>query len=117
MVEITLASDTKGCKTKLETARRIWKSFQIQGYLRDEISFPSDIIDTNEKASSELLIDIVMKTIQDHPISSDESKRQRRHHLVKAYENIDTKTIDELKKIYEQDFILFNYSYEPPAGP
>ena len=117
MAEITLASDTKGCKTRLETARRIWKSFQIQGYLRDEISFPSDIIDTDEKASSELLIDMVMKTIQDHPLSSDGSRRQRRHHLVKAYENIDTKTIDELKKIYEQDFILFNYSYEPPAGP
>ena len=60
---------------------------------------------------------VVIKIIQDHPLSSDESKRQRRHYLVKAYENIDTKTMAELKKIYEQDFILFNYSNEPPAGP
>ena len=51
---------------------------------------------------------VVIKIIQDHPLSSDESKRQRRHHLVRAYENIDTKTIDELKKIYEQDFIFFS---------
>lgn len=104
------------CLTKLESAKRLWASFQIQGYLKDDIPFPSEIVNSEEKAKSlDFLTDLVIKTIRDNPMTSQESKTQRHRALIQAFESVDEKTIEDLKEIYKQDFILFNYSFEAPS--
>ena len=106
----------KRCMDRIEVARRIWASFQIQGYIKDEIPFPAKTIDTIEKAnSSEFLTDVILETIKKHPMSPSEVKVQRRRALVKAFDGLSKDIIDKVKELYMQDFILFDYSFDPPT--
>ena len=98
-------------------ARRIWKSFQIQGYLKDNIPFPRSLINTETKAkSAKYLSDVILRAIRDSPLTSDESKRQRRHALETAYKHISERTIRYIQDIYKQDFVLFDNPLEPPSA-
>ena len=113
---LKLSYSSRRCMTKIEVASRIWKSFQIQGYLKDDITFPYDIIDTEDKAkSAKYLSDVILKTIRDNPLTSEESKRQRRRALVTAFKSVGKRTIKYLQDIYKQDFILFDYTFDPPS--
>ena len=106
----------KRCMDRIEVARRIWASFQIQGYIKDGIPFPAKTIDTIEKAnSSEFLTDVILDTIKKHPMSPNEVKLQRRRALVKAFDGLSKDIIDKVKELYKQDFILFDYSFDPPT--
>ena len=108
-------SGKKSCKTKTDVAKGIWISFQIQGYLRDNIPFPADIIDSDKQIDPKFLTDLILKTIKDNLLTTEESKKQRHRFLVNAYNNIDKKTIEGIQEIYKQDFAMFNYSIEPPS--
>ena len=109
------AKTVQQCINRNELARRIWTSFQIQGYIKDDIPFPTKTIDTNEKAnSSEFLTQVILDTIKKHPMSPTEAKLQRRRALVKAYDGLSKEILDKVKILYKQDFILFDYSFEPP---
>ena len=48
-------------------------------------------------------------------MSPDASKLQRYRALVKAYDDLSQETLDRIKQLYRQDFILFDYSIEPPS--
>ena len=48
-------------------------------------------------------------------MSQNESKLQRRGALVKAFDGVSKDILDQLKELYKQDFILFDYSFEPPS--
>ena len=114
---LTLSFSSRRCMTRIEVARRIWKSFQIQGYLKDNIPFPRSLINTETKAkSAKYLSDVILRTIRDNPLTSDESKRQRRHALETAYKHISERTIRYIQDIYKQDFVLFDYPLEPPSA-
>ena len=107
----------KKCMSDIEIARRIWVSFQIQGYIKNTIPFPTDIVDSEEKATSgKLLSNLILETIRQHPMTPEESKLQRRRALVSAYDGVSDHVIDGLKDVYKQDFILFDYSPDPPSG-
>ena len=112
---LTMSYTSRRCMNKIEVARRIWKSFQIQGYLKDDLPFPRNVINMEEKArSGRYLSDVILKTIRDNPLTSEESKRQRRRALETAYKRISDKTIRYIQDIYKQDFAIFDYSLEPP---
>ena len=107
----------KKCMSNIEIARRIWVSFQIQGYIKDSIAFPKNIIDTEKKANSgKFLTNLILTTIRQHPMTSEESKIQRRRALASAYDGVSDDVIDGLKDVYKQDFVLFDYSPDPPSG-
>ena len=109
-------SRSKKCLTHIEVARRLWVSFQIQGYLRDDVPFPFDIVNTEEKADSpEFLINLTLNTIRKNPLTSIESKIQRSRALETAFKTIGEETIKGIQEVYRQDFILFDYSFEPPS--
>ena len=104
------------CMDRLEVARRIWKAFQIQGHIHDDILFPTNTIDTTEKARKpEFLTKVILETIKKHPMSHNEAKIQRRRALVKAFGGVGKDVLDEIKELYKQDFILFDYSTKPPT--
>ena len=109
-------NSVKQCMDKIEVARRIWVSFQIQGYIKGDIPFPTATIDTNEKAKdSGFLTHVILETINKHPMSPDEAKIQRQQALVKAFEGVSKYTLDKVRELYKQDFILYDYSFELPS--
>ena len=104
------------CKTDIEIARDLWKTFQIQGYLRDDIPFPERLVTSeNGKLSPEWFTDLVLRTIRDNPLTGKQSNEQRHRALVKAYTNVDKLTLNALVDIYKLDFHLFGYTDEPPT--
>ena len=110
------ARAVKNCMDRIEIARRIWVSLQIQGYIKEDIPFPINTINSIEKAKNpKFLTDVILKTIRKTPMSPDDSKLQRHRALVKAYGDLSQETLDKVKQFYRQDFILFDYSIEPPS--
>ena len=104
------------CLDAIEVARRIWVSFQIQGYIKEDIPFPTNTINSNKKAKNpEYLTNIILDTIKKHPMSPNNAKIQRRQALVRAFDGLTKDILDKVKQLYKQDFILFDYSFEPPS--
>ena len=103
------------CMDKLERAHRLWTSLQIQGYVQDQIVFPFKHIKLDNDSYTESVINIILKTIKEHPLTTAESLYQRHQALVKAYSGVRKSTINEIKRIYKQDFALFGYSDDPPS--
>ena len=114
-LEIQREAVLNGCMNNTEFARRLWVSFQIQGFIKETVSFPFHIVDTESKAATpKFLIDVILQTIKEHPLTVKEMNLQRRRALVNAYSGISKEVIEEIKKIYEPDFVLFDYSQDPP---
>ena len=104
------------CMDGIELARRFWTAFQIQGYIKDDIPFPSDIVETHEKAEDpDFLTNVILETIKEHPMTPNEAKLQRLRALVDAFDGVNKDILDQVKMLYKQDFILFDYSFEPPT--
>ena len=103
------------CMNQIERARRIWISFQIQGYINEDMNFPFQIVDTEEKAANHtFLSQVIIKTAKEYPLAPEDSKLQRRRALVKAYSGINNATLQGIRDIFKSDFILFNYTDNPP---
>ena len=103
------------CMNQIERARRIWISFQIQGYLNEDMKFPFEIVDTEEKAANHtFLSQVIIKTAKEYPLAPEDSKLQRRQTLVKAYSGINNATLQGIRDIFKSDFILFNYTDNLP---
>ena len=64
----------------------------------------------------EVFTDFILKTIKESPLTADESKEQRNRYLVNAFNKIDKKTIEGVQEVYKQDFVIFDYSFEPPSA-
>ena len=104
------------CMDGIELARRFWTAFQIQGYIKDDIPFPSNIVETHEKAEDpDFLTNVILETIKEHPMTLGEAKLQRWRALVDAFDGVNKYILDQVKMLYKQDFILFDYSFEPPT--
>lgn len=107
---------TRGCMNKIDIARRIWVSFQVQGFIKDTIAFPSHLVDTEEKVKkARFLTNIILQTIKENPLTSEQSKAQRRRALENAYRSVSENVIEGIKIVYKQDFILYDYSFDPPS--
>ena len=105
------------CKhTQLTAAERLWISFQIQGYIRDDIPLPPEFINSDENVEPEFLIELILKTRKESPLTAEESKEQRHRYLVNAYNKIDKKTIEGIQDVYKQDFVIFDYSFDIPSN-
>ena len=116
LVKEVTGKNVERCMDRIEVARRIWKAFQIQGYIKDGITFPTQTINKNENAkNSSFLSKVILETIRQNPMSKNDAKLQRRRALVKAFDGLSKDILDQLKEVYKQDFILFDYSPEPPS--
>ena len=105
-----------GCRNKTKLSKGIWATLQMQGLIKDTVGFPNYVIDTDvEAGNGTFLIKTILKTVKEHPLTSEQSKLQRRRALIKAYAGISKSTINEIKRIFKPDFILFEYSDEPPS--
>ena len=99
------------CLSWKEMAKKLWKSFQIQGYINNSSDFPEkEYKKQKDYSSSEYLIQVIMKEVNRNPMTHKEKVRQRNNALLKAYENIDTKYIRMIQERYAMDFDMFSYS-------
>ena len=106
----------KVCLTSVQIAFRIWKSFQIQGYIDDKATFPWHSVDTKADTLFSMNLTHLVATVRNkYPMTPERKKNQRRKYLIEAYKTIDRHIIIELQKIYRDDFVLYNYDREPPV--
>ena len=107
--------NNRTCKPKENVAEDMWYTFKVNGYLKENLDFPLDHVrDTNFTLTPETLTQLVLKAISDNPLTSEQSRRQRRRALIKAYKDVDGKTIKGIQEVFKRDFTLFGYSIEPP---
>ena len=53
----------------------------------------------------DVLTDVKLKTIRQHPLTSDESQQQRERARVKAYSTFITDTMQGIRDVYYVDFV------------
>lgn len=106
----------ENCFTWDDVSRRVWKSFQIQGYLDKNVDFPKDKLHSESLQSNDSYVtDIILRTISENRMSSEMSKAQRYEFLCDAYREIPAGTLTEIQNIYQEDFTLFGYNNQPPC--
>ena len=103
------------CRPKLEVAENLWHVLQNNGYVNEESAFPIAFIkDNNSTVTPDILTELVFKSMSENPLTSEQSRRQKRRALVNAYKDVDENIIKGLQEVYKRDFVFFNYSTQPP---
>lgn len=92
------------CLTFVQFCQRLWKSFQIQGYISDLISFPANSFRNLNYSNFSAIFNNYLKGSQKIVMTEVMKKLQRKKHLSRAYEGINRKTIKTLKRKYRTDF-------------
>ncbi|XP_046370403.2 carbohydrate sulfotransferase 9-like [Haliotis rufescens] len=115
MMDISNASYTIRhtlCMATIDVFRRLWKTFQIRGFLGRHNPFPLRQGDALSLEGFQALLRSTYK--------SDESWRgsgrhqQRELALIVAYRTVPMEYLERLKEIYRPDCELFGYDPEPP---
>ena len=102
------------CNNKTLICQRLWKVFQINGYIGFEIDFPSELYDiTDSKKLEKEFIAKAIETYRNGASFRDKLKRQRRESLVNAFRSLSNETLNDFKAMYKTDFEMFNYDEEP----
>ena len=109
--------DFLSCIGWVGVAKRIWKSFQIQGYIDENINFPVEkFVSEEQYANGTYLTELILETTKRRPLTKKNSKMQRRQALVSAYRTVSEETISDIKYIYQEDFLLYGYDDNPPTA-
>ena len=107
------------CFGTLGVEERLWQAFKIQGFLKENVPFPKTVFQNLTSRSNvknyDKFNDIILKAIRQHPLTSEESKQQRKRAVVDAYSTFSQETIRGIQEVYYVDFMLYNYSFVPPS--
>ena len=104
------------CNNRTLICERLWKVFQINGYIGFEIDFPSHLF--KFRNSSILAKAFIATAINAHingKLSHGIWKKQRRESLVNAYRAISMESLKAIIEMYNKDFELFDYDKHPTA--
>lgn len=103
------------CISDMELLEKLWVSFQIQGYISENRTFPYEQLkNVPSKGLSKFYSRFILDQINMVYFPKEDSKAQRNRFLSKAYKTVSKDTLDEIKRIYMADFRMFDYSMEPP---
>ncbi|XP_041374758.1 uncharacterized protein LOC121387646 [Gigantopelta aegis] len=98
------------CMNRADVAKRLWKAFQINGYLPNDAKLPLEHL---KNITTDRFLDIAMKTYRERPSSPAQMKRQKKKALIDAYRSVPQNIMDKLKSIYATDFLMFDYDPDP----
>ena len=103
------------CYKNTLVARRLWRVFQINGYLGNELNFPESQVSncTNLKTCKELFISVVLKARDLGSANHSVWEKQRKQSLVDAYRQLPEDLLQSFREIYAKDFELFGYDSKP----
>ena len=107
-----LSQDVKMCISNKNIVKRLWKAFQIQGYISDKAQVPTDLL--SEKFEKHKIISKALVSLKKEKLTAEQRSNQRQSYLTKAYSSISSDIIREIQTIFRSDFELFDYPVEPP---
>lgn len=114
-VVLSKRSEYLDCLSGMNVLEKLWKSFQIQGYISDNMPFPSGEISTvSDEVSVDVYSDFFVQKAKTSGVSKENSKLQRNRYLTNAYKEVSQETIEEIKRLYKADFLMFDYSMDLP---
>ncbi|XP_061164449.1 carbohydrate sulfotransferase 10-like [Saccostrea echinata] len=102
------------CLTYLQFSKRLWKSFQIQGYISDSVSFPVRKFKSLNFDNVEGTVRAYLEGSKKDILQETKKKVQRQRYLARAFSTLKSRTIQNIQKAYKNDFDLFGYSYDLP---
>lgn len=98
------------CLTWKDIATKLWKSFQIQGYIHEHSEFPNAKFTSRELyKKSNYLVNVIMKEVNTNPLTHLQKIEQRNKALLSAYSGVNKKYFLEIQKRYAMDFDMFQY--------
>lgn len=90
-------------------AYRLWKTFQVNGYISRYIPFPNDLKSFDERT----VLDAILQVALQHPLSHEQSSSQRKYFLRQAYQSVPRSIMDNMIARFEPDFLLFGFDRNP----
>ncbi|KAK6179545.1 hypothetical protein SNE40_011876 [Patella caerulea] len=99
----------KECLGREQYLLRIWKTFQINGYL----PLGSEIVLKNRVVSGKEFKKLVISSLHHGDDSKEKMKKQRHEMMVKMYRNVSKQTLDGIIDMFQFDFELFGYEKRP----
>jgi hypothetical protein len=98
------------CLTWKNIARKLWNSFQIQGYISEKSEFPqTKFTKLKNSKSSKYLINVIMQEVKKNTLTHEKKIEQRNKALLKAYSGVNKKYLHAIQERYEMDFNMFQY--------
>lgn len=116
---LTIFTDFRGqkpekCYQMEALLRKIFISFQIQGYIREDAHFDRNRFGDLKSMNINKIIEVFQNIYKEYPILNRyEWKKQRQAFMKNAYKFVDREILKEIKKCYNSDFQIFNYDPEP----
>ena len=104
-----------GCYSNTLVSRRLWRVFQINGYLGNELEFP-EVQVSNCTSLKNCKDSFISKVLRVRDIGSAKHSfwmKQRRQSLVNAYRDLPEDLLKLFREIYAKDFELFGYDSRP----
>ena len=94
--------------------QRLFVSFQIQGYIREDARFDLSRFGDLKRPDIKTITEVFQNIYKEYPVRTrNDWKEQRRRFVKNAYKLVDTEILEEIKKFYHLDFQIFNYDTNP----
>ena len=102
------------CDNKTLICEKLWKVFQLNGYIGFKVPFPSSLYNiTNRHILEKEFIKHAIKAHQAGKRLHYSWRKQKRQSLVEAYRGLPPEVLQEFQKAYTTDFELFGYDKQP----
>lgn len=101
----------KDCFELEDVAKRLWKTFQYNGYIHRDLDIPlADMRKENFTTNSEeVFIKYAMMTLQYQNDQHIDLQEQKRNMMLEAYKAIPVTNMAGIALVYEHDFEMFGY--------
>ncbi|XP_071097741.1 carbohydrate sulfotransferase 11-like isoform X1 [Haliotis cracherodii] len=96
------------CLTRKQLAGRLWRTFQINGYLTPGSEELLEA-ESSENLTKDKLKQLMFRSYQDSISTKQESSAQRRSYLRQAYASVPRGILDRVVKLFRNDFLYFDY--------
>lgn len=103
------------CRNLTFIAQRLWKAFQVNGYISKSIPALLGYIYAmhRSKRFQELFQEKVLQTIKEQNVTREALRRQKREYLIAAYHQLSVSDLKMIPKLFRPDFELFGYEKYP----
>lgn len=100
----------RGCVKEHDLARRLWKTFQINGYIPENSIYS---FNASQPINREEFKQLLRETIRNNFISKEEWKIRRNTALSQAFAELSADLLINIRKVYDIDIQLFGYDPLP----
>ncbi|ESO92755.1 hypothetical protein LOTGIDRAFT_162235 [Lottia gigantea] len=101
------------CINALELCKRLWKVFQINGYISAETPFPEIFELKPSSLNKQHFMSSIVKAVDKNQNSAADQKQQKLVAMETAYQMLPKSLLRMIPYIYENDFRLFGYDPYP----